>query len=65
MSGMAKGGRSVVVNKHAQTVLQQAWLTCQRHWHHMQHALQALEPHLPVLGQDLTNGKLYALFATG
>ena len=29
-------------------------MTCQRHWHHMQHALQALEPHLPVLGQDLT-----------
>ena len=42
------------MNKHAQTVLQQAWLTCQRHWHHMQHALQALEPHLPILGQDLT-----------
>jgi hypothetical protein len=33
-------------------VLQQAWLTCQRHWHHMQHALQALAIHLPVLGQD-------------
>ena len=42
------------MNTQAQTVLQQAWLTCQRHWHHMQHALQALEPHLPVLGQDLT-----------
>jgi hypothetical protein len=44
-----------VVNTHAQTVLQQAWLTCQQHWHNMQHALQALPPHLPVLGQDLTN----------
>ena len=55
----------VVVNTHTQTVLQQAWLTYQRHWHHMQHALQALEPHLPVLGQDFNNGNLYVLFATG
>ena len=42
------------MNTHAQTVLKQAWLTCQRHWYHMQHALQALGPHLPVLSQDLT-----------
>lgn len=34
-------------------VLQQAWQTCQRHWHHMQHALTALRPFLPMEGRKL------------
>jgi hypothetical protein len=36
-------------------LLQQAWQQCQRHWHHMQYALQALRPHLPVSPQSLAD----------
>ena len=41
------------MSEQAGWVLQQSWQTCQRHWHHMQHALTALAPHLPIHAQKL------------
>jgi len=41
------------VSDQAALALRQAWQTCQRHWHHMRHALQALRPSLPLTGQGL------------
>lgn len=41
------------MSDQAALALRQAWQTCQRHWHHMQHALQALRPSLPLTGQGL------------
>ena len=41
------------MSDQAALALRQAGQTCQRHWHHMQYALQALRPSLPLTGQEL------------
>lgn len=37
----------------AQQRLQEAWRECQRHVHHLRHALTSLEPELPLSGDRM------------
>jgi len=41
------------MNGHSRLVLDEAWRQCQRHLHHLRHAMRALAAHFPVNAEAL------------